>query len=139
MTSFADIWVAVWDVIVTETKKVSELTSSTYYGEKKTPDKAPSAYVIPKNVNIVPATNIDNYYIMHFEVGVLDRNSDLKAGLISAMQIAAKIVKEITDDRSLGGNVDKTEVVLVPNWKKVEYQNAWAGVLVTCTYMGHES
>lgn len=139
MSSFVDIWVAVWDALVTETKKVTELTDSTYYGEKKSPIKAPSAYVIPGTVNVTPATNIDNYYIMHFEIGVLDRNADLKAGLISAMQIAAKIVKEITDDRSLDGNVDKTEVILVPNWKKVEYQNAWAGVIVTCTYMGHES
>lgn len=129
---FSTYWVQVWDAIYTEVKKVPDLTETTFYGEKYEPDQT-MAFVIPGLVRIIPATGLTSYYDTRFEVGICTINADLKAGLQKVLELAALIHNEIIDDRTLGGIVDKTEEPqIIPNWRKFEFERAWAGVLIQC-------
>ena len=132
--SLGDWWLEVWDAIVTETKKVSELTDTTFYGEKEPPLESPSAYVCPGVMPAEAATFTEFFYHPTFEIGIMVKDSDLKAGLRTAMTLAGKVADELLDDRKLGGKVDALTVAFQPHWRgKVEFERHWVGVLVTCT------
>lgn len=133
MSAFGDYWLQVWDAIVAEVQKVTELEESTFYGEKEPPLKSPSAYVCPIDIYTKPTTPRLSGFLIPFDIGIMKKGSDMKQGMKDAMNLAGKVYEQLIDDRTLGDLVDNLEVRIQPYWRgKREFERHWVGVIVTC-------
>ena len=133
MSALGDYWKSVWDAIVTEVKKVSDLAETTFLGEKKTPVDPKSAYVVPGTIPITAFSPTLSKFLIPFEIGIMNKDDEMVEGMKEAMNLAGQVYDQIVDDRKLGGLVDNLEVQIQPYWRgKMGLERHWVGLIVTC-------
>jgi len=130
-----DQWFSdIWDAIVTEVRKVSGLdNTNVFYTLKKSTDVDLGVYVCTGEASSTPATFKESHWSCSFEIGIMTVNTDTKAGMLAAWQWAWKIIKELIDDRTLGGLTHTLECSrIIPYWRGlgIGIEQHWVGVIV---------
>ena len=137
-----DTWEAIWNRFVEIIQGMPEFTDKSeqvYHGEKFPPNKFPSAYVVPTLISGGPGTPVKEDWILTYEIGIVVKNADMKAGVLAAMKLILQLKTLLIADRNL--TVDSTQLVLnlevpsiTPNWRDMSsYENHWVGLVVACS------
>ena len=131
--SLGDYWVSIWDAIVTEVKKVTDLADKTYYGLKEPIEDSPAAYVEPAMITPTPASPTYSTFLIPFDIFIYKEFADLVQGMKDVMNLAGQIYDQLIDDRKLGDLVDNLEVTITPGRRgRRGFERHWVTVTVVC-------
>jgi len=110
MADWSDSWLAIYNALFTETKKVAGLDeTNVFQGLDRTPIGDPLVLIGAGDVAEDAVDTGGTYYRMDFIFVIIVEEPDLTAGLKETFDWAGLIWQEIKDDRELGGNADRVE------------------------------
>ncbi|KXH76243.1 MAG: hypothetical protein AM326_03015 [Candidatus Thorarchaeota archaeon SMTZ-45] len=134
MSAPEDWWESVYDQIITQLIAMTELDSeSVFYGERFTPEKTPSVFVVPTEIIGGPGTVQKEDYDAKFDVVIFVNDPNTKDGIIESLKLGVKIKNMFIADRTLNGLLENLDATVHRHWRGVEgYEDHWVHVILSC-------
>ena len=128
-------WIALWDAITAEAKKVTNLPSDhVVQGLRFPPIMVPMVMIPAGSYRQISKTTSNTNYEFSIPIYVFSKDADPYTGTKEVIRLMGKIVEQLVDDRTLGGlceSLEDPECTIDPAEIPEGYERQCGRVLVT--------